>query len=691
MNKSTFLRKVKEPSGRFIAVSALLLFSAGGLTAQEGEGAGTSSAPSEAGDGVEVVVTAGRTKESELDTPAHVTIISGEEIMASGEQSLVGVLDDLAGVNFTSYAGPEKAQIDMRGFGENSHGRVLVMVDGRRLNSQDMAGIQWLSIPLESIERVEVVRGGSSVLYGNHAVGGVVNVVTKDSEEEYEFASTIDFGSYYSNDFENGVFSSQRLRFGTRQGPVDGAISFAHSSNEGYRERTATRSVNTHADGGWNATDIIRVELDIGYDWTTYEMPGSLPEAQYESDPSVANNDADEAEEHSLNTALSLQWFPLYNTEVTLNGGYRYQAKEIDMESYPSYTDRIYHSLEGSPKLTVEGETASLPWKVVTGADVYYSDATIVKYTDKKRTDKDFTASLDLTSLGGYVRPSVEVTRRLRIEGGIRYDYAHIAGKNDKSDVDDSAPHHAVVYDGALLFRPVDGLKLYAKGGTLFRYPFTDEQAVVNYGTASDGFNTDLDPETGINAEAGGTLSLEELLTLRANGYFLEMEDEIAYSMTTFQNENLDKTRRWGADVELDAQLHRMLGLTASYGFVDARFEAGDNEGNRIPLVPAHSVDAGLTIKPISTLRIKPEASFRSEAYKSGDEANEFDPIEQYWLFNLELSYAPQLAAGDMQVKLKIDNMLDELYSTFATDYGFGSSYYPGAGRSVSLLASYSY
>ena len=216
-----------------LSLSILLAVFVPGLAAQE--------SPRSDEDSVDVVITAGRTEEAEMKTPAHVTVISGKEIMASGEQSLVGVLEGLAGINFTSYAGPEQAQIDMRGFGENSHGRVLVMVDGRRINSQDMQGIQWLSIPLESIERVEVVRGSSSVLYGNHSVGGVINVITKDSENETEFASTIDFGSYYSDEFENGVFSSQRLRFGTDQGPTDGAVTFAHSTNEGYRDRMANR------------------------------------------------------------------------------------------------------------------------------------------------------------------------------------------------------------------------------------------------------------------------------------------------------------------------------------------------------------------------------------------------------------------------------------------------------------------
>ena len=681
------MQKIFVSIGSFVLAAAVLMGPADLAHAQVTE---------EKAESVEVLITASRFRESELDTPAHVSIISGEEIMASGKQSLAGVLENLAGVNFKSYAGPSQAQIDMRGFGENSHGRVLVMVDGRRLNSQDMQGIQWLSIPLESIERVEVVRGGNSVLYGNHAVGGVVNVVTKDSEEEYEFASTIDFGSYYSDDFENGLFSSQRLRFGTKQGAADGALTFAHSSNEGHRERTDSRSVNTRLDGGLDMTDIIRAELDLGYDWTTYEMPGWLYESQYESDPSIANDDADETEEHAIISYLSLQWFPFYNTEVNLDGGYKYQALAFDKESWTSYTDRVYNTIEASPKLTVEGETANLPWTLVTGIDTYYSAADIAKFSDKKRENKDFTSHLKLATLGAYFRPALNISRTVKLEGGLRYERAQISGKKDTEDIDERDTHQAFVYDGAFLLRPVEEAKLYARGGTLFRYPFTDEQASVM--GLDDGFNDNLDPETGVNAEVGGALSIENRLSLHADGYYLLMDDEIAwydpdgFGGTPGKNINQDKTRRWGADIAIEATLHRKAGVYCSYGLVDARFAQGDNEGNKIPLVSAHSLDAGIDLSPIEGLRISPQTRFRSEAYKSGDNDNDQDPIESYWLFDIELSYSPGAPTGEMIIKLKAENLFDEVYASFATDDSWnGNVYYPAPGRSVSLVASYSY
>jgi len=677
------------------AVFTLLLLLTTGLGAQQTHQQVGRLADSDS-DGVDVIVTTARTEESELSTPAHITVITAKEIQESCEQSLVGILDKLAGVNFTSYSGPQQAQIDMRGFGENSHGRVLVMVDGRRLNSQDMSGIQWLSIPLESIERVEVVHGSNSVMYGNHAVGGVVNIITKEGTERTEFASTIDFGAYNSDKSQNGLFSSQRIRYGTNQGATDGSVTFAHSTNEGHRERTESRSVNTLLNGGWDITEILRAEADFGYQWNTYQMPGALTEAEYESDPSQATNDADDAEEHELSTFLSLEWFPFYNTEVSLDGGYRYQFVAFDKESWGQYSDRAYHTLEASPKIVTEGSTGNFPWQLVTGFDVYHSNQDIVQFSDKDRTNKNFSSKLRLTSFGAYLKPRLNLSEEVKAELGLRYEGAFLEGRKDSADIDERDFHQAFVYDGALNYRPTKSIKVFAKGGTLFRYPFTDEQAAV--AGFDDGFSSDLDPEKGVTAEIGSRLSLGQIISIHLSGYFLQMEDEIAwydpdgFGGTPGKNINQDKTRRWGVDAEAEAQLLRLIDLTAAYSFIDARFVEGDNKEKKIPLVPTHSADMQLSIRPIDSLSISPAASYRSEAYKSGDEANNQDPIEQYWLFNLELSYAPDVGMGNMQIKVKAKNLLDEQYASFASYDSFnGDTYYPAPGRSLSISASYSY
>ena len=134
----------------------------------------------QAGKEAEVLVTASRDTRQASEVPANVTVITSGEIQQADCVSIVDALENLGGVYIRSITGnPATSEVGMRGFGENSSGRVLVLLDGQRLNGPDMAGINWLQIPVNNIERIEIVRGSGSVLYGDSAVAGVINVDRK--------------------------------------------------------------------------------------------------------------------------------------------------------------------------------------------------------------------------------------------------------------------------------------------------------------------------------------------------------------------------------------------------------------------------------------------------------------------------------------------------------------------------------
>ena len=127
----------------------------------------------------DMVVTATRSKAPAREVPANVTVISAEEIAKGNYSDVVSVLKRIAGLHFRSYSGNQEAAVDIRGFGENSYGRVLILRDGRKLNRPDLRSINWNQIPLANVERIEIIRGPSGAAYGDHAVGGVINIITK--------------------------------------------------------------------------------------------------------------------------------------------------------------------------------------------------------------------------------------------------------------------------------------------------------------------------------------------------------------------------------------------------------------------------------------------------------------------------------------------------------------------------------
>ena len=120
----------------------------------------------------EVVVTATRDIQEIRKVPANVTVITPEEMKQSNSQTAVDLIRNEVGVVVRDYYGNGKqASVDMRGFGETGPLNTLVLVDGRRVNEIDLSGVDWTQIPIDQVERIEIVRGAGTVLYGDNAVG----------------------------------------------------------------------------------------------------------------------------------------------------------------------------------------------------------------------------------------------------------------------------------------------------------------------------------------------------------------------------------------------------------------------------------------------------------------------------------------------------------------------------------------
>ena len=129
----------------------------------------------------EILVTATRFNEDARDLPVNSTVITREEIARSPATTLPEILAQHAGIGMRDLFGNNASDstIDLRGFGAAAGQNTLVLVDGRMLNDIDLSGVVWSSIPLSAIERIEIIRGGASVLHGAGAVGGLVNIITR--------------------------------------------------------------------------------------------------------------------------------------------------------------------------------------------------------------------------------------------------------------------------------------------------------------------------------------------------------------------------------------------------------------------------------------------------------------------------------------------------------------------------------
>ncbi len=132
----------------------------------------------------EVVVTATRQEEKIAFVPANVNVITENDIKNSTAHNIPDLLRTQVGIHVNDVTGNKRSfTVDLRGFGETAALNTLVLVDGRRINQADLSGTDWTLIPIDRIKRIETIRGGrGSVLYGDNAAGGVINIITKEGE-----------------------------------------------------------------------------------------------------------------------------------------------------------------------------------------------------------------------------------------------------------------------------------------------------------------------------------------------------------------------------------------------------------------------------------------------------------------------------------------------------------------------------
>src|SRR3989338_9861138 len=150
----------------------------------------------------EVVVTATRFAAAPESTSVNVTVITAGDIKKSATKTLPALLAQHAGIQTRSNDGTPDMAIDLRGFGMTGNQNTLVLLDGQQLNDIELTSIRWSAIPLASIERIEIVNGSGSVLYGGGATGGTINIVTKHPSKEMRGSAGVGLGSYGTKEWQ---------------------------------------------------------------------------------------------------------------------------------------------------------------------------------------------------------------------------------------------------------------------------------------------------------------------------------------------------------------------------------------------------------------------------------------------------------------------------------------------------------
>lgn len=608
----------------------------------------------------EMVVTATRTAQETEKIPARVTVISREEIEASGARNVPEVLRNLAGVFVSDLNGNGQNQtVDMGGFGETANRHVAVTIDGRRINPIDMSGPRWAAIDLVNVERIEVLDGGGSVLYGDQAMGGVINIITRDPEEGLKIR--LEAGGGNLDTFKSAV----GLNYGTdRTGIILDAVT---RSTDGYRDNSASEQSSFAGKFTWRLSDRASGRFQLDYIDAEYEFPGSLTAAEMAQNrcQTLTPDDEESMRATTLSTGMDLD----LGAAGRLDFGASFRDEQRGVEMFAIYSDYDLATWTLNAKYVLDHSLAGRENRLTVGVDAAFDDYDKDVGYSPGVFANHFRHSRD--TLAGYIQDELSLTGNLVLNLGFRSEQpdtelrADMSGAETVVDKDESE----YAWNVGLAYRFMERSKVYARAYRSYRYPLVDE-----YTTWTGLMNTELEHETSLGYEAGVEVWPLESLKAGLRLFSFDVNDEIAWNDFTYQNENIAETRHQGAEADLRFQPLGFLAFFANAAFTDVEFRSGENSGKTVPLVPEFKAHTGIELQGLDGFTCRVQYNYVGERYFGGDYANAQDKMDDYQTVDLSLRYRWQQA----EFFANAINIFNEEYS----DYGWysswsGASYYP--------------
>jgi len=624
----------------------------------------------------EIVVTATGIKENILNIPRNVTVITSEDIEQATSNNIVDLLSRESGMNLNSFFGSDKhTTVDIRGMGATAVSNVVVMVDGIRLNSTDMAGPDFSSVSLDQVERIEIVRGAGSVLYGDGAVGGVINIITKKGTTKPEARIYSSYGSFETTD-NRGSFRGKIKDLGFN-------LNAGYFSSDGYRENGYLRKNDVAADIYYKAVDWITLSLSGSSHEDRCGLPGPVSIEDMDSgNRRTKTNRPDDFGEITDRRVTGGMEIDLDKWGV-LNArrGYRFRDNSYilgysELTSKKDQTDDIDEDTKNlSLDYKNEFRAFGLPHNFRCGLDHYKTEYVREELSRGQRKNSE------VKNLGLFLTGNWSLPADLGLELGYRYNRYKGRFRDDLKQSDSGIKWwengHITserwinrACDMGLTYTVAPGTTLFVSYAKSFRIPNVDELAL------KDG---DLKPQNGFHLDAGSRMRFKNLFEISITIFRIKIEDEIyfgedpddASNRTGFNRNYDDNTIRRGVETDLKIYPSDSLYIWGNYSYTSAKFE---KEGTYVPLVPENTANTGVEWRAIDPLLVSVMCSWTGSRFDGNDLNNDkYKKLDDYFVFNGKISYEYR----QYKVFAGVNNIFDEMYSTIA----YSNTYYPMPAR----------
>ncbi len=611
----------------------------------------------------EVVVVGDRSESLLRESTTPTDILTRQELEMIPARNLVDALHYLSGITFVAQdASGHLPMAVVRGFfGGGEAEYLLLQVDGVPVNDLRTGLINWNQIPYSEIERIEITRGGGSAMYGDLALGAVINITTRSAQPRNLLSVSGKGGQFGTR---GGDLFYRTSREG-RQFHLRGAAERV----SGYRDHSDYRNFNAGGGFDYALKSSGKLAVRVNFDRLDKDDPGPLTEGMVrenrrQSHPMFVN---DNRRRNQYDASLRYQSSGDRENHFSVGGGIRgfrqEQTRTLQLTSEFGDTQfEAQNNYLGWAQVQYRRQTGAARWIGGVDADAGRYES---KYFSADRASRLSRGEGSRQKFGAYLESKTTWSGRLRATVGVRYDWI----KNRSKFAADAAFSQFSPRAGINLqysHTPSRAGHLYFGWSRAFKAPTLDQlydtRIIRFFGQEFHFANTALQPQRSGNFDAGvyqqfplpgsgwfGELSL--------SAYLLNISNEIDLDLVTFTYANIQKSRHTGLEGTLGLYFTRRLEFHHTANWMKVRFESGDFKGNQLKHIPQSTFSNRLSLRLSATAALTFTHRFFDKVYL--DDANQFT-LPGFHVLDGQL----QWRFRQIQFDLMVQNLADNAYNS---------------------------
>jgi outer membrane receptor protein involved in Fe transport len=613
-----------------------------------------------------------------MQVAGNVTVLDRSEIAATGARSVPELLRRQAGLFVTSTtSNPAGVLVEARGFNNGGAlgSSLLVQVDGRRVNEADTGNTDWAFLPLDQIETIEIVRGPASAMYGDNAVGGVINIRMLPEAGPLRVTARGRIGRHETYDGS--------VRAAGTAGNVTGFLAFTGYDTAGYRDRSDFTDERVDASVEYTG-DSFGAGFKGGFNDNQREFPCALDPLELMGPRGRRGADPGSIGDMSAVQSYFVQAWAEY-----------FFAEDIELRVEPYYnhrTDDVQISTSNGGRFDIATEKKSV------GVDAHVRiDRKIFGHENRfiagaeflhNGVETDSVSTLGLTLIdserqlySGYIQEEFSVNDKLLLSGGLRLDRAVYGIATQVFDTMGAALSADRAKPAFTLWSPrasatysfLDCLSGYLSYSRGFRLPNFDEDAPF-FGAVPN-----LEEQISDSIEIGFK-GEGDRINASLSLYWMWVENEILFDpdITQLTNTNLDQTTHRGIEAAVNVSVFDWLSVYANYTLDDVHVTKESNPnflGRRLPLTPLHRGTLGATATLPCAFEINANYNLVGSRRLANDFAGDLPGLPRYQVLDLLFAWRPEITEYlKGEVSLGVYNVANEKYD------GFGASLIPFSG-----------